>query len=75
MLGFGGKGDNQSISKEEQNELDQMEKALKTGNENVFGATNVNIDDSVDKEVQELFMNPCASQKDSDSLRRDVSGG
>ena len=67
-MGFG--GNNPSISKEEQKELDQMEKAL-DGNENIFGRTE-NIEDSVDKEVQELFMNAVESKRDSDSLSRDI---
>ena len=43
-------------------------------NENIFGRTDV--EDSVDKEVQELFMNAGGSHKSSgDSLARDISGG
>ena len=71
--GFGGNANSPSISKEEQIELDQMEQAL-NGNDNVFGPS-TNVDDSVDKEVQELFANPAGSQQDSDSLTRDIQGG
>ena len=71
-MGFGGNVDSQSISKEEQNELDQMAQAL-TGDDKAFGPS-TNIEDSVDKEVQELFANPAGSQKDSDSLTRDIQG-
>ena len=47
VMGFCG---NIPISKEEQKELDKIEKAL-DANENIFGRTTENIDDSVDKEV------------------------
>ena len=70
-MGFG--GNKLSNSKEEKKELDQMDKALDV-NEPIFGRT-ADIDDSVDKEVQELFMNAVESQKsNSDSLSRDIPG-
>ena len=47
----------------------KKESKIKT--ENVFGRT-VDIQNSIDQEVDELFKNALVSQKDSDSLSRDI---